>query len=245
MKKYHILLALIPILVSACVQKTPTVSAITPLQSTPAVRATSTSLPPSPNPSHIPPSVTPVPTTAASPTSSETLFPKVTFSQNVICRLGPDDHYYKVVSFSAGQTSDVQARSEDGKWLNVLSNAANKSYTCWIPITGVQPFGEVEHLLVTIPPPLPDGPTHANTSKSVCGINRNGAIVVTWGQTFSGTGYYLLRNGTNIATVYGDTYIDHDTPGSKSPYVYTYVVQAFNSVGLARVVASASVTLCD
>jgi hypothetical protein len=163
----------------------------------------------------------------------------------VICRLGTDLNYYPVVTFTPGQTSDAQGRSADGLWLIVESKTPNKSPTCWVPAASVENFGEVNKLLVSSPPPLPIGPGSATSTKGVCGINNNGAIVVRWSPVVTGTGYYVYRNGRNIATVYGGQYIDRDTPRSKTAYIYNYGIQAFNSVGLSKVTASVSVTLCD
>lgn len=240
MKNNLLFLALIALLVSACAPQTaPTPSM--PL-ATETVANTPTTLPPTATASPNPPTATPEPSATPLP---ETLFPTVTFSEKVICRMGTDPNYYPVVTFAAGQTSPAEGRSEDGQWLIVKSLAPNKNPTCWVPVKSVKSFGEVNNLLVSVQPPLPVGPISASVSKGVCGINSHGAIVVTWSPVVAGTGYYLYRNGKNIATVYGGQYIDHDTPGSKTPYVYTYGIQAFNNLGLSKVTASVSVTLCD
>lgn len=242
MKNSIIILALIAIFVSACSPKSPAAIPVTP-QASAVVMATATALSPTATASPVPPSETPAPTLTSTP--PVTLFPTVTFSEKAICRLGPDLNYYPVVTYSAGQTSQVQSRSEDGAWLIVMTQVPNLSSICWIPTASVENFGEVNNLLVSIAPPLPVGPSRATSSKGACGINKNGAIVVEWTPVADGTGYYVYRNGHNIANVYGGRYIDHDTPGSQTPYVYTYGIQAFNSAGLSKVTASVSVTLCD
>ena len=245
MKKSIIIFALISILVSACSSPTPTPEPTAP-QASPVVEATATEIPPTATASPVPPIPTIAPTATA--TQTTTLFPTVTTSENVTCRQGPDINYYKVVSFSAGQSSQVQGRNEDGKWLNVLTQAPNKSYTCWVPTASVKSFDGAADLQVVVGAPLPTGSTYATAyaDHNACGVNRrNGSVVVDWSPVAEGTGFFVIRNGTNIATVYGGEYIDHDTPGSKTPYVFTYVIQAFNSVGLAKVTAIASVTLCD
>jgi len=242
MKNLIMIIVISGLLFSACSPRTPEVAPSLPKATLPA-QTTSTKLPPTLTATPLPPTQTAVPTNTATPVVS--LFPMITFIEDVVCREGPDPYYYPVVNFSTGQTSQVQSRSDDGAWLVVLSQAPNKSTVCWVPVSSVEKFGDVKPLLVSIAPPLPAGPFKATASKGVCGVNRQGAIVVDWSPLASGTGYYVYRNGVNIATVYGNSYIDHDTPGSKTPYIYTYVIQAFNSVGLARVTASVSVTLCD
>ena len=240
MKKLIILLALVGLVLTACSAAAPAAQPVIALPAT-QVPATAT-LPPSPTPTQLPPSLTPAPT--ASPTADVTLFPTVTLSQNMTCRMGPDAHYFRVIDFVSGQEVNVQARTEDSTWLMVLSETPNKNHTCWIPVSGVKAFGEVSNLIVASPPPLPIGPSRASASEGVCGNNRKGAIVIRWSPTVSGTGYYVIRNGKNIAGVYGDNYIDHDTPGSRTPYVYTYVIQAYDSVGLSKTMAAVSVTMC-
>jgi len=240
MKKSILLLALMLLLISACAPSSPSVEN-TPLAA-PIATQTSTALPPTATASPVPPTARPEPTATSTP---ETLFPVVTFSEQVVCRLGTDLNYYKVVTFAPGQTSQAQGRSQDGEWLIVDSKVPNKNPTCWVPVTSVEKFGEVSNLLVSSPPPLPIGPNRASSTKGVCGVNTRGAIVVEWGPVQNGTGYFLYRNGKNIATIYGNRYIERDTPGSKTPYVYTYGIQAFNNVGLSKLTASVSVTLCD
>lgn len=239
MKKLFLLLALTTLLVSACApQATP---APQPLPTaTPVIENTPTALPPTATPA---PSATPEPTLTATPSAG--LFPTVTFTEKVICRLGTDVNYYPVVTFTPGQTTDVENRSADSQWLMVGSQAPNKNPTCWVPVSSVETVPGLESLLVNAPPPLPAGPISASVSAGVCGTNRKGALVLTWVQGGSGAGYYIYRNGKNIATVYGSQYIDHDTPASKTPYVYTYGIQAFNSLGFSKTTASASVTLCQ
>ncbi len=242
MRNIIIILAIIAITASACSAQKPAVLAVTSLPATEAI-ATVTPLPLTATASPVPPTDMPEPTLPPIPTV--TLFPEVTFLEKVVCRMGPDANYYRVVTFEAGQTSKVQSRSEDGEWLIVLTQTPNKSFTCWVPKASVKDIGDVTNFLISVAPPLPLGPTSAISSKGVCGVNRQGAIVVEWAPTSNGTGFFVYRNGKNIASVYGGIYIDHDTPGSKTPYVYTYLIQAHNSAGLSKLTASVSVTLCD
>lgn len=243
MKKSIIILALIAIFISACGPRLPATQNMPP--ASPVALDTPTAVPPTSTASPVPPSATPAPTATATP--HVTLYPTVTFSEKVVCRQGTDVNYYPVVTYSAGQTSQAQGRSEDSLWLIVDSQTPNKSPTCWVPVASVEDLGDISRLLVSSPPPLPVGPYRAMIIKgnSACGINMRGAVVLEWLPQTTGTGYFVYRNGKNIATVYGNQYIDRDTPGSKTSYVYTYGIQAFNSSGLSKMTASASVTLCD
>ncbi len=237
MKKPLILLALAAMFVSACGAQTPAPQPA-PL-ATATARKTATAVPPT---STVLPSAIPEPTATATP--AVTLFPTVTFTEKTVCRLGPDANYYPVVTYLPGQTSQAQARSEDGEWLVIMSQVPIKSSTCWVPVASVEELRNTAEMTVSIAPPLPVGPSRMTASKGVCGVNRTGPIVLQWFPAVDGTGYYLYRNGKNIATVFGSQYLERDTPSSKTPYVYTYGVQAFNSVGLSKVTASVSVTLC-
>ena len=243
MKKSIIIFALIAILISACASNatpTPTQAEVPQV-----VEATATALPPTATASPVPPSATPAPTLTSTP--AVTLFPTVTLSANTACRMGPDLNYYRVTNFTSGMTTQVQGRSDDSKWLNVLTQTKNKSFTCWIPLESVKAFEGAADLRVVPAAPLPTGAMAASARKrSICGVNKdNGSVVINWTPYGEGMGFIIYRNGKNVTTVYGGEYIDHDTPASKSAYVLTYTIQAFNSVGLSKVSASVSVPICD
>ncbi len=229
-------LILIIFMITACSAPQPTQTQIV------VEPPTLTPVPAQPTATDTPPTETAAPVPTA--TSSVTLFPTVTIKDKVVCRLGPDKNYYAVVTFLPGQTSDVQGRTEDAEWLLIASQAPNKSSTCFVPVKNTDLTSNVNGLLVSHPLPLPDGPTYATASAGVCGVNRQGAILIQWGPTVSGTGYFVFRNGKNIAGVHGDQYIDHDTPGSKTPYTYTYTIVGFDSVGTSKLNASVSVEMC-
>jgi hypothetical protein len=241
MKKLLILLALVAVLLSACGAQAP-LTQDAPL-ATATVMDTATAIPPTSTATPVPPSATPAPVPTATP---GTLFPTVTFTEKVVCRLGPDVNYFPVVTFSAGKTSQAQGRSEDSGWLIVMSQVPIKSPTCWVPVASVENFGNVGDLTVSIAPPLPVGPSSATTAKFTCGNRAVPGMspVVYWSPVVDGVGYYVFRNGKNHATIFGGYFVERDTPNSKNPYVYTYGIQAFNSVGLSKVTASVSVTLC-
>lgn len=241
MKKLIFFLVVAALMLGACGAKTPAPQA--------APLATSTSVPtaaptkPSATPTEAPPTLTPEPSATATP--DFTLFPTVTFAQTSTCRLGPDENYYKVVTFTQGQTSQAQGRSEDSAWLEVLSQAKNKSFTCWVKVADLEKLEKIEPLTVSIAPPLPVGPSTAKASAGICGRNAvNKPVTISWAPVVGGGGYYVYRNGKNHATVFGGYYNDYGVPKSKDPVVYTYEIQAFNSVGLSKTKAAVSVTMC-
>jgi len=245
MKKPIIILALIAMFVSACSPGKPATAPDAPQASAAIVAtATETALPPTATFTPVPPSETPAPTLTFTPTV--TFFPTVTFTKYTACRQGPDPFYFQVMTFTTGKTSEAQSRSDDGKWLVVTTQMPNKPTVCWVPVTSVADFGDVNRLLVSTPPSLPNGPSQATVNKDACGIGD--AIVVTWSPATDGVGYHLYRNGAYLTTVYGEQFIDHKVPRTKSskpPVTLTYTIQAFDSTGLSKSIASASVTLCD
>jgi hypothetical protein len=241
MKKSIVLLLIATVLLAACGAK-PTQTPVAPAPIK-AVLPTATVRPPTATPTEAPPTASPEPSPTA--TSNITLFPTVSFSASTVCRLGPDENYFKVVTFTTGQTTQVQGRSEDSAWLIVLSQAKNKSFTCWIPVASVEKLDNVGALNVSIAPPLPVGPSSATSSAGICGRNAvNKPVTIYWSPVVDGGGYYVYRNGENHATVFGGYYNDYNVPKEKNPYVLTYGIQAFNSVGLSKVTASVSVTMC-
>ena len=243
MKKSLIIFALIAVLISACSAGAP---ATAPAQVPQVVESTATAIPPTATaiPTALPPSATPVPTATATPAVS--LFPEVTFSASTVCRMGPDKNYYPVITYSAGKTTQVQGRSDDGNWLNVMTQAPNKPLTCWVPVESVKGVADVPDLRVVTAAPLPTGASLAIArQRPICGVNKNnGAVVIDWTPYADGTGFIIYRNGKNLTTVYDHEYIDHDTPGAKKAYTLIYDIQAFNAVGLSKVSASVSVTIC-
>lgn len=245
MKKTLLLAALIAILVTACVSGRPSEQppANNSAQQPPAATATATKVPPTSTkvPTPVPPTATPEPTATATPAAM--LFPTVTFTEKTTCRMGPDKNYFAVVTYQPEQTSQANARTEDGSWLMVASQQPNKDLFCWVPATSVQDFGDVMALRTAAYAPLPPSPTMLTATEGVCGTTA-AHMVLEWAPQTSGVGYYIYRNGKNIGTVYGQRFRDFDTPRSKTPYVYVYVVQAFNAAGVSPKTVSVSVTLC-
>jgi hypothetical protein len=241
MKKLMLFFVVAALFLAACGAQTPAPQA--------APLATSTTAPtakpvrPTATPTEAPPTLTPEPSATATP--NFTLFPTVTFAQATVCRLGPDENYYKVVTFTQGQTTQAQGRSEDSTWLEVLSQAKNQSFTCWIPVANIEKLENIEPMAISVAPPLPVGPSSATASKGVCGRNSSRKpVTIYWAPVVGGGGYYVYRNGENHATVFGGYYNDYGVSKSSAPVEYTYEIQAFNSVGLSKVKAAVKVTMC-
>jgi hypothetical protein len=80
-------------------------------------------------------------------------------------------------------------------------------------------------------------------TSGVCGTTA-AHMILEWTPVAQGVGYYIYRNGKNIGTEYSGRFRDFDTPRSKTPYIYVYMVQAFNASGVSAKSVSVSVTLC-
>lgn len=243
MKKMIILLSLIALALSGCGSAGPAAGApVKPDAATEAPAATQM-------PTAVPTAkktATPVPLTetpAPTPTTAASMFPQVTFSEDVICRMGPEPNYYRVIKFTKGQTTPAYGRIEDASWISVETRTPNKDPFCWVPITSVEDFGDANALRVVSVAPLPEAPVTLTATQGVCGTTADN-MGLEWSPVAQGVGYYVYRNGKNIGTVYGGKFRDFETPRSKKPYVYVYVVQAFNAAGTSIKTVSTTVTLC-
>jgi hypothetical protein len=232
MKKLTLILALIALLLSACATPTPEPTAVP--SNTPKPTATATFTP------------TPKPTATATitltPTPAAEQFQAVTFAETVTCRMGPKKNYFAVMTYQAGDTAELNGRSEDGTWVMVSVSEKNKDPYCWVPLASIEYPGDMGSLQVPLVGPLPDAPQSLTAPNGVCGSGS--ALILRWTPVTAGAGYYIYRNGTLINTTYDDQYRDFDTPQAKKAYTYTYMVQAFNAFGTSEGVAGITVTLC-
>ncbi len=215
------------------------------MDTTPRALPTATDLPtepPTDAPTAIPPTETPVPTETVTPVP---VAPKqVTFAEKVTCRMGPDTHYYAVVTYLPGQTATIKGRSDDSNWLVVAVEVPNKDPFCFAPLSSVENPADISSLAVVPAVPLPEAPLSMTATNGVCGTTAT-HMTLTWVQAAPGAGYRIYRNGKNIGTVYGSKFRDFETPRSKTPYIYFYEIRAFNAAGESVKSVSASVTLCD
>lgn len=101
-----------------------------------------------------PPSPTPPPPTPAEPTATAT--PEgvtVTVLQNMNVRSGPGTNYPVVGAGTAGQTTKVLGRNDDGTWLQVEYPSANG--VGWVFAELVQVTGDAQGVAVAQAPPPP------------------------------------------------------------------------------------------
>jgi hypothetical protein len=242
MKKTFLFLTLLTLVISACNMAGPATPSA--LATQPLALPTATDLPteiPTDVPTAIPPTATPVPTETATPVPLASK--QVTFVEKVNCLVGPDTHYYRVVTYLPDQIADLKGRSDDSAWLVVAVTVPNKDPFCFVPLSSVENPAEISSLAVIPAVPLPEAPLSMAATNGVCGTTST-HMTITWVQAAPGAGYRIYRNGKNIGTVYGSKFRDFETPRSKTPYIYFYEIRAFNAAGESVKSVSTSVTLC-
>jgi len=79
--------------------------------------------------------------------------PTVTARQNATCRFGPGKIYHEVDYLLAGQTATVEARTQDGDWLQIAG--PNWGRLCWIWVELLEVEGDIGVVPIRTPPPTP------------------------------------------------------------------------------------------
>ena len=178
----------------------------------------------------IPLSATPTQTLVPSPTAVPTLemFPLLTFAKNANCRKGPGTHYYAVLTYLKGDTAQADGRSQDGSWISV--QVPNGSDTCWVSLSTVEDFGDVDALHVITAQTLPDDPSPLVLVKNVCGSTN--VLLLEWAQVGSVQGYRVYRDGELMSTKNGADNRYYDTPRHMQRAVYA--VEAYNEYGVSN-----------
>ena len=166
----------------------------------------------------------------------------VTLAEDTICRLGPGENYYKMITELKGDTVELHGRNEDSTWVVINENAYdNTSPSCWFPASAIENLGKLDGLSVAKYEALPFGPSSITAPNGVCGANR--PMIVEWSPMVSGTEYRLYRNWKAVSTQTGGRYYDVDLPDKGKATVFTYMVQAINEYGTSPSIA-VSVTYC-
>lgn len=167
-----------------------------------------------------------------------------TLTEDAICRLGPGENYFKMITELKGEKVELTGRNENGDWVIIHENANDKtSPSCWIPVSAFENTGFTDGLSVAEYELLPPGPSSITAPNGVCGNNR--PMIVEWSPVVSGVEYRLYRNGTLVSTQTGGKYYDVNMPTKRNKTVvtYSYMVQAINDYGASPSVA-VSVTVC-
>ena len=167
--------------------------------------------------------------------------PLATFTQNANCRRGPATLYDILRSFTAGETAQVDGRSQDEPrwWYLLIPGTSNH---CWASDTTVELDRPGDDLpaIASPPPPtatpaatatpqLPAAPDKLVVSNQVCNANQY-TVTLGWVDVANNeTGYRVYRNGSLIATLGANAEGYVDNPPGSGPY--TYGVEAYNAAG--------------
>ncbi len=102
----------------------------------------------------------------------------ITSTEDTNCRKGPGVMYEKVGELLVGQTSEVVATYQNGKfWL--IKNPANPTQECWVWDETTKVTGNVTDLPEATPPPTPEVTLNLTIYAIISPINYNGACPVT------------------------------------------------------------------
>lgn len=119
-----------------------------------------------------------------SPTSKPLAYAvTVSVSVDTACRSGPGENFESLGMLLAGETAEVNARSEDGMFFYIQFPHAPPDY-CWIWAQYAQVEGELRELAVYTPPPTPES--------SLTPTVEPGIVV---------QGHVRLQDGTGLAGV--------------------------------------------
>lgn len=210
-----------------------------PLQATADV-PTSTPIPALPTATSTPMPASPTETMEPTPTLVPTLqaFPFVTFTQDTNCRRGPGKSYFADLTFKKGDTTQANARNEDGAWISV--QVPNKSNYCWVSASLLEGLGDVQGLLYLEAQTLPQAPWEISILKEICG--EPNIVLIEWSPVVDATGYRIYRNGELVSTNYSGDNRFYDNP--RVTIDYTYAIEAFNEYGVSPRLAI-KINACD
>jgi hypothetical protein len=158
--------------------------------------------------------------------------------------MGPGENYYKIYGFFEDVTAEVSGRNQDGTWILIKENPSGiDNPECWVPVSAIEKFSQLESLSIAAYEPLPLGPTSITAPNGVCGSNK--PMIVSWSPVVDGMEYQLYRNGVQIASQTGGKFYDVNLPDSHkgTAQTITYMVQSFNEYATSPGVA-VSVSVC-
>jgi hypothetical protein len=102
----------------------------------------------------------------------------ITSTEDTNCRKGPGTMYEIVGKLMVGQTSDVVAKYQSGKfWL--IKNPANPTQECWVWDETTKVTGDIASLPEATPPATPEITLSLTIYAIISPINYNGACPVT------------------------------------------------------------------
>lgn len=165
------------------------------------------------------------------PTSTPSISPEITLTQNSNCRLGPST-YYNIVDQIANQAVlPVVGRNDDNTWWQVV-NATKRE--CWIFNENASPNTDFSGLQVGNAPPLPGIPQNFFVTNQVCQPGpKKFTVSLSWSSGGGETAFRLYRDGNRIAELKATkySYRDPSAPYNKN---ITYEIESVNENGTSE-----------
>ena len=154
---------------------------------------------------------------------------------NTSCNSGPSADFNVIATFAAGTSVDLIGKdTPDSYWIVVDPSSHN---LCWVQAQDATASGSYQALPQVTPPAASQKakvPAKPGILYYSFGCLGSGQIKVDlkWADNASNeTGYYVYRNGTQIAALPANATSYSDTTTVASGTVFTYQVAAYNDAG--------------
>lgn len=181
------------------------------------------------------PAVTLAATGTITPTYS---VPMITVQEPTNCRTGPGQDYDIVFTYLEGKQLEITGRYEPGDfWL--VKSPESPGGTCWMWGGFVEVTGSHWAVASVTPPPTgtappPQAPTIQNYEFFCSSVTGQMEISMSWvDRAANESGYRIIRNGEQAATLPPDSTTFTDVIDLKSGQSVTYRIEAFSAFGSA------------
>src|SRR5271157_2666507 len=185
-------------------------------------------------------------TPSLSMTPSPSATPMAVIQASTYCRSGPAETYKSITTVNPNQNAAVLGKDPSGNYWLIETSSGD----CWVAAQYVAITGNTQAIPELTPPPLtpagvPAEPGSLFYSYS-CPSPTEATITLTWKDVANDeSGYHVYRNGALIADLPANstTYTDDTSRGAGS--VFSYSVEAFNSIGASSQRTTGSFTLSN
>jgi hypothetical protein len=188
------------------------------------------------------------PTTAVTPTATSSLPTSTATAKPTLkinadgteCRRGPDANAALVATFDAGVTVDLVGKDNVNSFWVVVDPTSHN--LCWVQGAEGTPGGSYQTVAEVTPPPsstsnAPKAPARPAFVRYAfqCSFGSGGTEVkvdLSWPDAADNeTGYYVYRDGSQIADLPANSTSYSDTTSAASGHIFVYGVAAHNDSG--------------
>ncbi len=153
------------------------------------------------------------------------------------CRQGPGGDAAVVATFDAGATLDLVGKDNVNSFWVVVDPTSHN--LCWVQGADGTPGGSYQTVVEVTPPASssPKAPARPSFVRYAfeCVFGSGGTEVkvdLSWPDNADNeTGYYIYRDGSQIAVLPANSTTYSDTTGAASGHTYVYGVAAYNDSG--------------